>query len=130
MIRQRENNGNNFGSAVFIVLVFLFICVLSVNSKTPEGGGLNSLSLTDFHSRVAAVNDAQQFPSKKTVIPLEEKSPLILFNPVHKIIAEKNSIQHNIHFFREVQLFIKPFLLQRFYCCYHTNDTEDPPVLS
>lgn len=130
MIRQKENSGNYWGYPVFIVLFFLCICAFSDNSYTPVGRALHHTTLADLQSQTTAVNNAHSFPVHKNIFRFSEKENFNLVSCRHRLIAENRSIHHNILFFRQDELHIKPFILQRFHFRIHANDSDDPPVLS
>lgn len=132
MISRKEDLSQYFERAVFIVLFFLLISAFSDKSATLSGNASNSksISYSELLSQVSALNNAQQFPCQKTLIPFIENAHLILLNDCHKIIAANRAIDHKILFLQKDEALIKPVIHRRFYFQFHSIDIDEPPVLS
>lgn len=130
MITQKDNSDNILGSSIFIVLFFFFICAFSHNPDPPIGQANKIKLISELSSQLTALNDAQELPILKTAIHLIYKTNYNLFGDGCKIVAENRTIHHQILFLQKAELLIKTIVLQRFYCQYHSIDTDDLPALS
>lgn len=132
MISQREDKSHYFESAVFIVLFFLFTGAFTEKSDASFGKTfqLNSISFSELLSQVTALNNAQQVPCQKTIVPFFEKADFNLLSDSYKIIAINRTIHQHILFLTKAEISIKPVLLQRFFYTYHAFESDDPPLLS
>jgi hypothetical protein len=130
MRRQSDNSDNYFSSTVFIVLFFLFISAFAGNLNTSVGRDSQSISASELHSQVIALNDAQQISCQKIVIRYLENTDFKSVSDSYKIIDTNRSILHKILYLQKTELLIKPVIFHRSYYKYHIIDTDDLPVLS
>lgn len=130
MFKQREDRNDYFGSAIFIVLFFLFVCAFSKKSDKPIGRAFQYELASELHSNITALNDVQQVFCQQSLIPIIDKTNFNLFNEDLKIITDNRLINQRIIFLQKTELLIKPIALHRFYYQYQYLDTEDLPILS
>lgn len=116
-------------SALFVVLFFLFISAFSGNhEKLPYRPFPDKFSVESQLN--ADVIDIQQLLVLKIHLPVVNKIHPKLFNEGLQSIADKNYLLQKILFLRNAGIILKPILFQQLYTCFHSIDTDDPPVLS
>jgi hypothetical protein len=129
MIRQAQDKKDYFGTVVFIVLFFLFVCSFSKKSDKPVYGAFQYELVSAVHSNIAALNDAQQLYYHKSLLSLTDKTVFKLFNENFKIAIENSLIHQRILYLQKSQPLIKLVILHRFYYQYYYTNTDDLPVL-
>lgn len=130
MIPPKENKNNNYGTAIFIVLFFVFVLAFAGNSDAVIGKDFHFESLPDFPKHHIALNDIQQLPVLKNTVQFIESTNFKLFGDGYKVIVENRTIQQLLYLLLKEELLIYPVINQRFYLFYHSIDTEDSPILS
>jgi hypothetical protein len=130
MISHTEDKKDYFGTVVFIVLFFLFVCSFSKNTDKPVDRAFQYELVSSIHSNIAALNDAQQLYYHKSLLSLTDKTIFKLFSENFKIVTENRLFNQRIVFLQKSQPLIKPVVLQRFYYQYHFSNTDDLPVIS
>jgi len=130
MIQEGKGRSNYFGSAVFTVLICLFLYVLSGNSAKHAGSDLPYKFVVESQSNAAAIVEIQQFHFQKSHVPFIDRSDLKSCNEGLKLIAVNHALHQRIFLLQRARLLVKPLLLQRFYNQYHSMDTDDLPALS
>jgi len=129
MFEQKQDREANVGRAIFMVLFFLFISSFAGNPDSSIRNNAHFEAPPDLHTQVAVLSDAVQLQALNVAAPFV-KFYFKLFNHGYNSIAENRIIYHKIQFLKKIELLLKPVILQRFYCLYHTLDGDDFPDLS
>jgi hypothetical protein len=130
MIRHTEDKKDYFGTIVFIVLFFLFVCSFSKNTDKPVDRAFQYELISAVHSNITALNDAQQLYYPKSLLSFTDKTIFNLFSEHFKIVTENRLINQRILILQKSLPLMKFIVLQRFYYQYHYSNTDDLPVLS
>ncbi len=130
MTRQEGNREIFFGSAVIVLLFFLFVLVFSnkPDNRIENAGQLRSEYCTQY--QLVAVNYTLEFRCLNNSIPVYDRKNFKTFGNSFKTAAENRLLQHSIRFHEKAERLIKPVILQRFYYQYHTIEADDLPFLS
>lgn len=128
MINNKENSINTIESTLFLVLFFLFVCVVSGNSENSRHSGSSYKFASELQSNSTAVFDIQVVPFLKSLLPVIHKLNPKQFDQTLHLIAGNYTFHQQISYLLKKQLLIKPIVIQRFSACYHFIDTSDLPL--
>ena len=133
MENRKEDIGNYFGRALFIMLFFLLIAAFSdrsvKQSNDPVQYEFVAESITN--SAQAVSPDAVQLPLfYKEWISFVDKMSIHFFNENFKITADNKNIAQRLNILHQTELVIKPLTICRFYTHHFPIEAEELPVLS
>jgi hypothetical protein len=134
MKNQSEDRFNFLGRVLLMVLFLLVICAHFDKSEKQTYFATQYEILSEIHSNSAhavCVDFIQAPVIQKSLVTLNDKSGISLFNEDLKISADNNRISKRIILFQKSLLSsLNPQSICRFYYHLFPIDTQEPPLLS
>ena len=112
-------------------MFFFFVSAFADKSDSPVGSAYQLKSDYSLQSQVAVIpNDALQVIWQKNTFPVIVKTDFKQYGESYKTVIENSLISNELLFLQKAELLIRPIIMQKLYCQYHSIDTTDVPVLS
>ncbi len=130
MILQRTDNKGYPGTAILIVLFFLFVCSFAKYDEKPAGRAIQTEMASLIHSNSVAYNNVQQVVFQKKIIPFSISTKFNLLSVKFKVISENGITDQKYIARQKALLLIKPITQHWFFNQFHQPDNDILLILS
>ena len=128
MFMQKETRDNLLGSAVFVFLIYLFLCAFAEDPGKGQDARSDFKNTSELYSDPAAIVQVQQIDFLNSQLPSAENFRLKQESEEPKLISFNKTILQKITFLEKTRLLIKPVLHPRFYNQFYASETDDPLI--
>jgi hypothetical protein len=130
MIMQRTDNKGYPGTAILIVLFFLFVCSFAKYNEKPADRAIQIEMASLIHPNSIAYNNVQQVVFQKNIIPFCISTKFNLLSVKFMLISENRITDQKIISRQKALLSINPITQHWFFNLFHQPESETPPILS